>query len=85
MADYPDEHHHLVDVVGVEPDGTPYVGTMMEADFAPTRRVGTAHAECARCGYVGPIADFIKRKGAMLCTTYGCANEGPNGDKDIIG
>ncbi len=77
MADELDRFHKKVLVTGFNHDGTPFSGYMVEAEFAPTRRVHGKHRPCARCGIVLPVAEMRRVGSAYLCFKYGCAEEGP--------
>jgi hypothetical protein len=67
----------LVTVTGVNADGTPFSGQMVEADFRPTSSgfSGGQWHECVRCGHVDKEAAMSQIGGKWYCSYSGCNQE----------
>lgn len=66
-----------VHVVGINADGTPYDGMMVEADFRPTssRFTGKPWHECVKCGHVDRESAMSLIRGKWYCSYSGCNEE----------
>jgi len=74
-ADLPSGIYTETTAMRIGADGVVASGPVLEAAWAPTRRVYAKWAVCAKCGYVAPQNEMRKRGGSFLCTKYGCSSE----------
>jgi len=68
------EERRLVDVTGVNADGTPYVGQMYETQHAPTKetQMGIKWNYCSICLMDFPENEMVRIKGKWYCRKYKC-------------
>ena len=68
------EERHLIDIVGVNSDGTPFEGQMYETLHAQTKKTGfgVIWGTCSVCLMDFPLNEMMKIKGKWYCRKYKC-------------
>lgn len=66
-----------ITVTGVNRDGTPYTGTMLEAQYGVTKDtpLGVAWEICTKCRLSFPMNELTKIAGRYYCTKNGCIKD----------
>lgn len=68
------EERRLIDVVGVNVDGTPYEGQMYETIVAPTKNTGfgVKWGVCSICLMSFPLNEMMNVRGKWYCRKNQC-------------